>query len=145
MRRGTIVACIRDTGSSVVEHQIQRWASSKSEELPATTLTHPFGPSWDVWKVRGKVFALLSEHNGEPIVNLKASPDDVLALVAEYEQITVGYHMNKRHWISLRPGDQLDERHVHELVVESYLLVVEGLPRKDRPVDIERFAPFKRT
>lgn len=128
----------------MTDRTIQRWAASKAEELPATELTHPFGPTWDVWKVRGKVFALVAEHAGEPIVNLKASPDDVRSLVEEFAQITPGYHMNKRHWISLRPGDELDERHVHELVVESYLLVVEGLPRKDRPVDVERFAPFGR-
>lgn len=43
--------------------------------------------------------------------------------------------MNKRHWISLTPGPSLDEELVRELVTESYLLVVEKLPRSQRPID----------
>lgn len=43
--------------------------------------------------------------------------------------------MNKRHWISLTPGPSLNEDLVRELVTESYLLVVEKLPRAQRPID----------
>lgn len=42
--------------------------------------------------------------------------------------------MNQRHWISLTPGPSLDEELVRELVTESYLLVVEKLPRAQRPI-----------
>jgi predicted DNA-binding protein (MmcQ/YjbR family) len=42
--------------------------------------------------------------------------------------------MNKKHWITLNPGGSIPERLVDELVLESYLLVVENLPRTSRPV-----------
>ncbi|WP_416061848.1 MmcQ/YjbR family DNA-binding protein [Rhodococcus indonesiensis] len=48
--------------------------------------------------------------------------------------------MNKRHWIALHPDGDLDPGLVDDLVTESYLLVVEGLPRTQRPVDPETFA-----
>lgn len=54
--------------------------------------------------------------------------------------MTPGYHMNKRHWIALHPDGDLDPGLVDDLVTESYLLVVEGLPRTQRPVDPETFA-----
>ena len=43
--------------------------------------------------------------------------------------------MNKQHWITLRPGGSIRKPLVDELVTESYLLVVENLPRAKRPVD----------
>ena len=42
--------------------------------------------------------------------------------------------MNKKHWISLSPGEDITAELVDELVTESYLLVVEKLPKLIRPV-----------
>ena len=47
--------------------------------------------------------------------------------------------MNKKHWITLSPGGHLHKSLVDDLVTESYLLVVENLPRAKRPVDPELF------
>ncbi|WP_462418488.1 MmcQ/YjbR family DNA-binding protein [Kytococcus sp. Marseille-QA3725] len=118
---------------------VQRRAARRTEELPGADLTHPFGEDWDVWKVRGKVFMLQSEITGEPLVILKAAPADGRQLQEAFEQVTPGYHMNKRHWISLHPGDELDAQLVDDLVTESYLLVVAKLPRRERPVDPDTF------
>ena len=106
-----------------------------AEELPGSGLEHPFGPDWGVYKVRGKVFMLLTEVVGPQMVILKADPEDSLALREAYSDVTPGYHMNKRHWITLSPGDSLDEQLVRETVLDSYLLVVATLPRARRPVD----------
>jgi hypothetical protein len=46
-----------------------------------------------------------------------------------------GYHMDKRHWITLEGGGTIDEKLVEELVIDSCRLVVAGLPGPDRPVD----------
>ena len=61
------------------------------------------------------------------------------ALRDEYAEITPGYHMNKRHWVSVRAGEALSRRFVRELVVDSYRLVLEKLPRSVRPVDPETY------
>lgn len=114
---------------------LQQFARDRADELPGAGLEHPFGPEWDVFKVRGKVFMLLTEVTGEPIVIIKADPEDSKALREQHDDITPGYHMNKRHWITLRPGGSLHERLVGELVTESYRLVVENVPKARRPVD----------
>lgn len=125
-----------DTGGEALQER----ARVRARELPVSELTHPFGPEWDVYKVRGKVFMLHTEVTGEPIVILKAAPGDSLALRQQYADITPGYHMNKRHWITLHPTGALPAGLVDELVTESYLLVVEAMPRARRPVDPATFA-----
>ncbi|GAA4524482.1 MmcQ/YjbR family DNA-binding protein [Brachybacterium paraconglomeratum] len=114
---------------------LQEIARARAEELPAAEATRPFGPDYDVFKVMGKMFLLFTEVRGEQIVVLKADPRDSEALRQAHPNITPGYHMNKRHWISLAPGGELNGDLIRELVTESYLLVVEGLPRAQRPVD----------
>jgi predicted DNA-binding protein (MmcQ/YjbR family) len=115
-------------------------AAARAEELPGAELTHPFGPEWDVFKVRGKVFMLQTGVTGEAIVTLKSDPEESHALRSQYPDITPGYHMNKKHWISLHPGGTLEPDVVDELVTESYLQVLEhSVPKSQWPVDPATF------
>jgi predicted DNA-binding protein (MmcQ/YjbR family) len=68
-------------------------------------------------------------------VILKTDPEDGKALREQHEDITPGYHMNKKHWITLPPSGDLSKPLIDDLVTDSYLLVVENLPRAKRPVD----------
>lgn len=106
-----------------------------AEKLAGSQLEYPFGPDWEVFKVCGKIFMLLTELDGESIVIIKAHPEEAHMLCDQYDDITPGYHMNKKHWITLHPGGSLSRSMIAELVTESYLLVVEKLPRAQRPVD----------
>ena len=118
---------------------LQDVARARAEELPAAAMTHPFGPEYDVAKVVDRMFLLLTEVRGVPVAVVKAEPRDSEALRQAHLDITPGYHMNKRHWITLEPGGGLDAEFVRELVTDSYLLVVNGLPRAKRPVDPDSF------
>ena len=89
---------------------LQQHARDRVEELPGAGLEHPFGPDWDVFKVRDKVFMLMTEVTGQPIVIVKADPEDGKALREEHEDITPGYHMNKQHWITPRRNSAEDPR-----------------------------------
>ncbi len=93
----------------------------------------PFAPEISVFKVLGKMFAL-SWIDASPLkVNLKCGPEDAIRLRGEYEGlITPGYHMNKRHWNTVRVDGELPDRLVRELIEDSYDLVVAGLPRAER-------------
>ena len=118
---------------------LQERARERAQELPGALLEHPFGPDWEVFKVRGKVFMLLTAIAREPIVIVKAAPEDAKVLREQHDDIAPGYHMNKQHWITLHPGGDLRKQLVDDLVTESYLLVVEGLPHAKRPVDPAKF------
>lgn len=125
------------SGSSALD--LHSSATAHAMELPGATLTHPFGPDWDVFKVRGKVFLLLTAVTGRQQAILKADPLDAEALRSEHSFITPGYHMNKRHWVSVHPDPTLTPKLLTELVTDSYRLVVEKLPRSQRPIDPSTF------
>ena len=79
-----------------------------------------------MFKVVGKVFMLMTERGGEAIVTVKSLPEESAALRATHSDITPGYHMNKKHWITVHPGGSVNEDQLRELVQESYRLVVEN-------------------
>ncbi|QWW19966.1 MmcQ/YjbR family DNA-binding protein [Schaalia sp. 19OD2882] len=79
---------------------------SSAEELQWATVDQPFGPGWAAWRVSGKIFVVLGSLRGRRLVNLKCAPEDARALVAACPDITEGYHMNKKHWITLWAEDR---------------------------------------
>jgi predicted DNA-binding protein (MmcQ/YjbR family) len=100
--------------------------------MPFTEHCWPFGPQYDVFKVNGKIFMLLTERQGRPLVNLKADPQTALLNQQIYPSITPGYHMNKRHWISVYAGDDISEPLLCDLITDSWHRVVNGLPVRVR-------------
>ncbi|MFJ5534030.1 MmcQ/YjbR family DNA-binding protein [Streptomyces sp. NPDC093261] len=115
--------------------ELQKIAGDCAVGLPGVDLEHRFGPDWKVYKVHGKVFMLMTNMPGRPVVILKADPDDAAALRQQHADITLGYHMNKKHWITAEGGGTIDEKLVKELVIDSYRLVVGGLPKVEQSVD----------
>lgn len=63
---------------------------------------------------------------------LKCHPDESLELQSRYAGITPGWHMNKRHWISVYFNQDVPDAQIKELVRKSYDLVVKSLTKKER-------------
>jgi predicted DNA-binding protein (MmcQ/YjbR family) len=98
----------------------------------------PFGPQTTVFKVGGKIFAIVALEAEPPLrISLKCEPDLVPALRAAHPAINPGYHLNKRHWNTVTLDGSLPESMVRDLVEDSYDLVVMGLPKAAR----ERLRP----
>lgn len=100
--------------------------------LPAVEETVPFGPDVLVYKVAGKMFALATPDEMPHRVNLKCDPERALELRDRYEDITPGYHMNKKHWNTIMLGGRLSNALIKDLIQHSYELVVASLPKKVR-------------
>ncbi len=90
----------------------------------------PFGPGVLVYKVGGKMFALLTIEEVPVRMNLKCDPERALELRDRYESIIPGYHMNKKHWNTLLLDQSLAENLTRELIDHSYELVFAALPKK---------------
>lgn len=71
-------------------------------------------------------------HQSRPLINLKSDPQKSLLNQQIYPSITPGYHMNKKHWISVYPGDDISESLLHDLLNDSWNRVVDGLAKKDQ-------------
>jgi len=89
----------------------------------------PFGPDVLVFKIGGKMFALAALDEMPTIVNLKCDPDLALELRDRYEQVTPGYHMNKRHWNSVEIEGGLPDAALRKMIDHSYDLVAKKLPK----------------
>ena len=99
---------------------------------PATTEEFPFGPDAAVYKVAGKMFAILIPDEFPVRMNLKCDPDRAVELREEHGAILPGYHQNKRHWNTLLLDGSLDDSFVMELIDHSFELVVAGMTGKQR-------------
>ncbi|MBN1170623.1 MAG: DUF1731 domain-containing protein [Micromonosporaceae bacterium] len=105
------------------------------ERLAGSQVTFPFGPTPLVFKVGGKMFALFNgaDPKADPrSVSLKCDPEYARVLVKAHPEITPGYHMNKRHWITVDLTAGLPVELIKDLLIDSYDLVVSTLP-KARP------------
>ncbi len=100
--------------------------------FPGAVEGMPFGPDVLVFKVAGKMFALLPIVGEPPRVNLKCDPMRALALRAEFASIQPGYHQDKKHWNTVLLDVSVPAELVVELVEHSYALVVAGLTRAQR-------------
>lgn len=100
--------------------------------LPASEETYPFGPEVMVFKVAGKMFALLAWQESPLRLSVKAEPQQVLWWQQCYPQIGPGYHLNKRHWVTAQLDDALSWETLCRLVADSHALVVAGLPKAQR-------------
>lgn len=101
---------------------------AKAESAEGT----PFGDDVLVFKVAGKMFALLAPDEVPPTANLKCNPDRALELRDRYEQVRPGYHMNKRHWNTVELGTGIPDRELRVMIDQSYALVVASLAKRER-------------
>ncbi len=91
----------------------------------------PFDENVLVFKVMGKLFALLDVNSFESI-NLKVDPEKGTELREQYAAVQPGYHMNKKHWITVLMDGSIPPKMVLKWTDESYDLVVLGLTKKQK-------------
>ncbi len=90
----------------------------------------PFDEVTLVFKVMGKMFALVPLERIPSQVNLKCDPERAIQLREEYDGIVMpAYHMSKTHWNTLY-FEQLPSNVLIELTEHSYQLVVAKFTKK---------------
>jgi predicted DNA-binding protein (MmcQ/YjbR family) len=91
----------------------------------------PFGEDVLVYKVMGKMFAL-TDLSTFSSVNLKVDPEQGADLQEKYPSVQPGYHMNKKHWITVLMDGSISDKLLKSWVDNSYQLVVSGLTKKQK-------------
>ena len=99
---------------------------------PGSVEDYPFGDEVAVFKVAGKMFALMTMGPAPGSVSLKCDPDLAVSLRRRYAAITAGYHLSKRHWNTVTLDGSVPEDELLDLIDHSYELVVARLPRAER-------------
>lgn len=102
----------------------------------------PFGPEVMVFKVKDKMFALLSPGGGKspdkrPQMNLKCDPLEATQLRDVFDDLIPGYHMNKKHWNTLylsqiEKVSDIPKGEIERQIDNSYALVLQGMTKAMR-------------
>ena len=95
------------------------------------TESFPFNDTALVFKVSGKMFALVSLD--DPLsISLKCDPEKAIELREHYHSVVPGYHFNRKHWNTIYIDGSVDDELIFSWIDHSYQQVVEKLSKKDR-------------
>nr|WP_067062912.1 MmcQ/YjbR family DNA-binding protein [Mucilaginibacter sp. L294] len=95
---------------------------------PAVTEGFPFGEDTLVFKVGEKIFLITSL--GQPSFNVKCDPEKAVELREQFDEVKPGYHMNKKHWNTVRTDGSLTNKQLRDMIDHSYDLILKSLPKK---------------
>ena len=107
--------------------------------FPKTTEEQPFGPNVDVYKVAGKMFAILAPDDEPPAISLKCDPLLAEELRREFHAVQPGYHLNKTHWNTVTLDGSVPDAEIKGMITHSYAQVVAGMPKALRD-ELAQFA-----
>jgi predicted DNA-binding protein (MmcQ/YjbR family) len=99
---------------------------------PGSTSGFPFGEEHLVFKVCGKIFAVLNIEESPVKITFKTDPELTGLLRGQYRSIQPARYFDKRYWNTLTCDGTVPEDEVIELVDTSYDIIVEGLKKSDR-------------
>jgi predicted DNA-binding protein (MmcQ/YjbR family) len=83
----------------------------------------PFDDETIVFRVGGKIFALMSIYDRPLTVNLKCDPELAIELRERHEEVRPGWHMNKKHWNTVTLSGTLSSKEIFIMIDHSYDLV----------------------
>ncbi len=107
--------------------QLRAYCLSKKEAVE----TFPFGDDVPVFKIMGKMFALVPV-SGSASISLKCEPTWAQILRQTYKAVQPGWHLNKEHWNTIACDDSIPDEEILGMIDHSYELIVKSLPRKVR-------------
>lgn len=101
------------------------------EKMPFEKATSDYDRNLLVFCVADKWFCFVNIDVFD-FCNIKCNPEQSEQLRDRYEGVKPGYHMNKKHWISVYFGKDVPDKLIKELVRQSYDSVVASLSKKEK-------------
>ena len=99
---------------------------------PAVTEGFPFNDTALVFKVAGKMFALLDLSEDSRGISLKCDPELAIELREQHPEVTGAYHFNKKHWNGVNLKGNISDVQLKEWIDHSYDIVVDSLPKSKK-------------
>ena len=92
----------------------------------------PFDEETLVFKVGGKMFALIPLEKIPLQINLKCDPEKAVELREQFEDVQPGWHMSKKHWNTVILDGSIRWNDLKDWIDHSYDEVVKGLKKSER-------------
>lgn len=103
---------------------------SYCQSIKGSEVSTPFDDVTVVFKVCGKMFALIPTDAERHSINLKCDAKRAIELRENYSWIEPGYHMSKIYWNTVYIDDATSDDLLKELIHHSVDEVIKKLPKK---------------
>ena len=101
-------------------------------DKPGVTEGFPFNDTALVFKVVGKMFALLDLSEAKHGISLRCDPERAIELRERHPEVTAAYHFNKQHWNGVNLSGGISDALLKEMIDHSYTIVLKSLPKSKR-------------
>jgi predicted DNA-binding protein (MmcQ/YjbR family) len=105
--------------------EIREYCLSKME----VNESFPFNDTALVFKVAGKMFALLDLSEDKRGISLKCDPELAVELREQYKEVIPAWHFNKTYWNGIDIYGNVSDEQLQEWIDHSYDEVVKSLPK----------------
>ncbi|MDD4922870.1 MAG: MmcQ/YjbR family DNA-binding protein, partial [Bacteroidales bacterium] len=83
-----------------------------------------------VYKVMGKMFALIPLDSEWLSVSVKCDPENAIELRERFSAVEGAHHFNKHYWNTLYPNQDMDDQEIKIWILHSVEEVIKKLPQK---------------
>ena len=121
---------VREDG--YVQDRASQWVAEALDARPGATSTQlPSAPGVLLYKVMGKMFAVLELRKLEAVI-LKCDPALMDVLKEQYQGVGHRSHLDRRFWLCIDLNADVPTREVVKLASQSYDLVRDKFTRKQK-------------
>lgn len=106
------------------------------DKMPFDKATSEYDRNLLVFYVADKWFCFVNVDVFD-FCSIKCPTQQIEELQDKYEGIKPGYHMNKKHWISVYFDADVPEKTIKELVKQSYDMVAASLSKSKKKEEVE--------
>ena len=89
----------------------------------------PFDKKTLVFTIRKKMFCITNIDTFEQI-NVKCNPEEAIILREQYDAVIPGFHMNKKHWNTIKMNNTISDVLIKKWIKNSYHLVISTFSKK---------------
>ncbi|GHV35855.1 hypothetical protein FACS1894178_6310 [Bacteroidia bacterium] len=100
--------------------------------LKGVTECLPFDDESLVFKVEGKMFALLPLERHELQITVKCDPEKAIDLRERYHSVEPAWHFNKKYWNTLYLNRDMSDKDVKCWILHSIDEVIKKMPKRIR-------------
>jgi len=97
--------------------------------IPETEECLPFDEVSLVYKIMGKMYALIPLDAPECCISLKCDPEKALTLRDHYAAVEGAHHFNKKYWNTIYSNRDMDDQYIMQWIQHSVEEVIKKLPR----------------
>lgn len=97
--------------------------------VPGSEECLPFDDMTLVYKVMGKMYALIPLDTENCSISVKCDPEKAIELREQFHAVEEAWHFNKKYWNTLFPNKDMEDTEIKHWILHSVDEVIRKLPK----------------